>query len=148
MFSSPASQNSVNKAWVAWHWDSTTATAGDPLPLPRRTNDLGQGQGQVPTWRHTVCMPRSWIRTIPLESCTGCCLLLYVSAQTSGWARFFGQQCTEWQGSSGRLSQQSSRLKLLRSELGAWKLAGHFFKLLVGLVFLLKILHSSYPPGL
>ncbi|CAE7940003.1 ABCG25 [Symbiodinium sp. KB8] len=39
----------------------------------------------------------------------GCCLLLYVSAQTSGWARFFGQ-----------------------SELGAWKLAGHFFKLLVG----------------
>ena len=25
-------------------------------------------------------------------TCGGCCLLLYVSAQTSGWARFFARQ--------------------------------------------------------
>jgi len=39
----------------------------------------------------------------------GLCLMLYVHAQTSGWARFFGQ-----------------------SNVGAWKLAGHLFTLLVG----------------
>jgi len=38
----------------------------------------------------------------------GLCLMLYVNAQTSGWARFFGQ-----------------------SDIGAWKLAGALFKLLV-----------------
>lgn len=37
------------------------------------------------------------------------CLMLYVHAQTSGWARFFGQ-----------------------SDVGAWKLAGRLFALLVG----------------
>mmetsp|Transcript_14822 Transcript_14822/g.34664 ORF Transcript_14822/g.34664 Transcript_14822/m.34664 type:complete len:486 (-) Transcript_14822:72-1529(-) len=39
----------------------------------------------------------------------GLCLMLYVHAQTSGWARFFGQ-----------------------SNVGLWKLVGHLFTLLVG----------------
>ncbi|CAJ1363814.1 unnamed protein product, partial [Effrenium voratum] len=60
--------------------------------------------------RGWVCSPAPLLLLgILFRFLAGCCLLLYVSAQTSGWARFFGQ-----------------------SELGAWKLAGHFFALLVG----------------
>lgn len=46
---------------------------------------------------------------IMLRFLAGLCLVLYVNAQTSGWARFFGQ-----------------------SEVGAWKLAGNLFALLLG----------------
>jgi len=60
--------------------------------------------------RGWVCSPAPLLLLgILLRFLAGCCLLLYVSAQTSGWARFFA-----------------------RSEMGAWKLAGHFFTLLVG----------------
>ncbi|CAK9010778.1 unnamed protein product [Durusdinium trenchii] len=60
--------------------------------------------------RGWVCSPAPLLLLgILFRFLAGCCLLLYVSAQTSGWARFFAQ-----------------------SEMGAWKLAGKFFALLVG----------------
>ncbi|CAE7637750.1 ABCG25, partial [Symbiodinium pilosum] len=78
---------------------------------------VGVQDQSVRTLQEAWLDDRGWVcSTAPLlllgilfRFLAGCCLLLYVSAQTSGWARFFGQ-----------------------SELGAWKLAGHFFKLLVG----------------
>eukprot|EP00931_Biecheleriopsis_adriatica_P041446 TRINITY_DN23686_c0_g1_i1.p1 TRINITY_DN23686_c0_g1~~TRINITY_DN23686_c0_g1_i1.p1 ORF type:complete len:1139 (+),score=184.49 TRINITY_DN23686_c0_g1_i1:38-3418(+) len=71
----------------------------------------------VKTLRQAWLEDRGWVcSTAPLlllgvlfRFLAGVCLLLYVSAQTSGWARFFGQ-----------------------SEMGIWKLVGNLMALLVG----------------
>ena len=41
-------------------------------------------------FEHKICRSCTWKKHV-----AGCCLLLYVSAQTSGWARFFAQQLGE-----------------------------------------------------
>lgn len=48
----------------------------------------------------------------------GCCLLLYVSAQTSGWARFFGQLLGLSQ------SKSETKVRAWRLEVG-WSLLCH-----------------------
>eukprot|EP00913_Durusdinium_trenchii_P028752 g26965.t1 len=75
--------------------------------LDRSVETLQQAWIENRGW---VCSPAPLLLLgILFRFLAGCCLLLYVSAQTSGWARFFAQ-----------------------SEMGAWKLAGKFFALLVG----------------
>ncbi|CAL1128766.1 unnamed protein product [Cladocopium goreaui] len=77
----------------------------------------GMQEGSIETLQQAWIQNRGWVCSpapllllgILFRFLAGCCLLLYVSAQTSGWARFFAQ-----------------------SEMGAWKFAGHFFMLLVG----------------
>jgi len=55
----------------------------------------------------------------------GVCLVIYVNAQTSGWARFIG-----------------------RSDAGAWRFAGHLLRLLLGAFMLLFLVGEVYLLGL
>lgn len=79
----------VPQGSVVPFWESFVVytTFSDGRVNLRRSTKLAAQRGhclELKTSHPAACLQRFW-------GWSGCCLLLYVSAQTSGWARFFAQ---------------------------------------------------------